>query len=621
MLGGYTGRFLWVDLQTGQLREEIPDERLLIDFIGGYGVAARLIYERQRPGIGPLDPESVFALLTGPLTGSPAPTGTRWTAAAKSPLTGTWGDSNASGYFGHALKASGYDAVFFTGAAERPVFLFLDDGKAELRPAAHLWGMDTYQVEDWVKAELGSDAEAACIGPAGEQRGLISAVIHAKGRAAGRGGMGAVMGSKHLKAVVARGQRPVEVADRAAVARLRKKYTQQIMRGVGSADFYRSTGTPGYITTGVRLGDSPTRNWGGVGPRDFLAQVERIGYQAIEELGKKRRACWRCPIACWGELRLHTEGETLYAHVPEYETAAAFGSNLLNADLLSIVKANEICNRMGLDTMSAGATVAFALECYEHGLIDKSQTDGMSLSWGDPAAIVEVLEKLARREPGLGELLADGVRAAARRIGSAAEAYAIHICGQELPMHDPRYEPGLGLIYRVDATPGRHTQGCQWFWPEGLPIDGPSFGEERDKQHGRGRTLRPLISLTHVMNASGICLFGYLSTRAEMLPEFLSAVTGHEYSMDDLLLIGERIACMRQAFNIREGVNVATASIPARAYGIPPLEEGPTAGFTVDIQTLQEDYLDAMEWTRDSAVPTARKLRSLGLDDVAEDLW
>ena len=619
MLGGFAGKFLWVDLSAGEINDEVPGDDLLRDFIGGYGVAARVLYDRQRPGVDPLGPENILGFLTGPLTASPAPSGVRWTVAARSPLTGTWGDSNCSGYFGPAMKHAGYDAVFFTGIAERPVYLHAKDGSAELRDATDLWGMDTYEVEDWVKSELGKRAEAACIGPAGEKMSRIGCIIHHKGRAAGRSGLGAVMGSKRLKAVVAEGDRPVPLADAERAEALRKKYVEQINGGVGLADFYRKTGTPGFIEAGIEFGDSPTRNWGGVGPRDFGDRVDKIGFDAIDAMGKKRRACWRCPIACWGEVSTEFGGREVHAHVPEYETAAAFGSDLLNDDLPSIVAANELCNRMGLDTISSGATIAFAIECRENGLL--ADDEGLDLTWGSAGAIVSLLEKMALRQPGLGELLADGVKIAAERIGQGAEKYAIHVGGQELAMHDPRFEPALGLIYQMDATPGRHTQGSQWFWPEGFDADTVKFGEERDRQDRRGRALRRIGGMAHVMNASGICLFGYLSTRVELLPEFLAAVTGHPYTLDDLILAGERIANMRQAFNVREGYNPIAAAVAPRAYGSPPLEAGPTAGVRVEIGSMRRDYLDEMGWTQDRAVPTREKLISLGLDDVARDLW
>ena len=306
--------------------------------------------------------------------------------------------------------------------------------------------------------------------------------------------------------------------------------------------------------------------------------------------------------------------------MPEYETASAFGSNCLVNDLSALVRANELCNRYGLDTISAGATIAFAMECYEQGIITAEDTGGIELRWGDAEAMIAILERVCQRE-GFGDVLADGVKRAAEHLGRSAQPYAIHVHGQELPMHDPRFEPGLGLIYKIDATPGRHTQASQFIPPPDFDIGVPDFGTLREQQNGRGRFLKPLSALNHVMNASGMCLFGYLSTRVNFLPDWLSAVTGHAYSLDELLLIGERIANIRQAFNIREGINLVAAPIPERAYGRPPLTAGPTAGVNVDVETMLREHLEERGWTQDEARPTAQKLKELGLDDVARDLW
>ncbi len=618
MTGGYMDRFLWVNLSDGTMQEEVPDEALWRDFVGGYGVGARLLYTRMRPGVEPLGPDNVLGFITGPLTGTPAPTGTRWAVVGKSPLTGTWGDANASGFFGVALKRAGYDAVFFTGIAARPVYLYLEDGRAELRDASHLWGQDCYQMEDWVKAELGKDVEAAGIGPAGEKLARIAAVIHYKGRAAARSGLGAVMGSKRLKMIAARGTRTVPLADPGATKDLRQKYVKEITSGVGFANFYRETGTPGYTPLGVLNGDSPTRNWG--------ASVASFpGAEALEfgELLKhrlSRESCWQCPIACWGTSRVEYGGQMIEAHQPEYETASAFGSMTLNNHYPSLIRANDLCNRYGLDTISAGACVAFAMECYEHGLIGPSDTGGIELRWGDHQAMNAFLEKLARRED-FGDLLADGVMRAAERLGPAAEPFAIHIGGQELPMHDPRFEPALGVIYQIDATPGRHTQACQYLVAPGFPSKRPNFGVNREEQKGRGRWIKEASCLCHTMNAAGVCLFGYLSTHVTFVPEFLSAVSGRPFTVDDMLQVGERIANVRQAFNVREGINAVTWPIPKRAYGIPPLPDGPTAGITVQIEEMLKEHLDEMGWTQDRALPRREVLERLGLEDIADDLW
>jgi aldehyde:ferredoxin oxidoreductase len=618
MLGGYMGRFLWVDLDEGTMHDEVPDEHLLRDFIGGYGVGARLLYDRMVPSADPLGPDNILGFVTGPLTGTPAPTATRWMVVGKSPLTSTWGDANASGFFGVALKRAGYDAVFFTGIAERPVYLYLDDGQAELREAGKLWGMDCYDVEDWVKAELGADVEAACIGPAGEKLALIAAVIHLKGRAAARSGLGAVMGAKRLKMVAARGSIEVPLANPELARSLRRKYVGEINSGVGSSDFYRITGTPGHTPVGAYTGDSPVRNWGA----SALAfpDVEPLEFEHLLKHRVKKESCWRCPMACWGTCRVDYDGQTIEAHQPEYETASAFGSMTLNNDYPSLIRANDLCNRYGLDTISAGGCVAFAIECYEHGLIGPGDTGGLELKWGDHLSMNAMLEKMARRED-FGDALADGVMRAADRLGPEAEPFAVHCGGQELPLHDPRFEPALGVIYKIDATPGRHTQACQHNVPPGFPSGIPDAGQDREDQEGRGRWVKEAACLCHTMNASGICMFGYLSTHVPFVPEFMEAVTGLDFTVEDMLIVGERIANVRQAFNVREGINAVTQPIPSRAYGVPPLPDGPTAGVTVDVETMLREHLEEMAWTPDGAIPGREVLERLGLGDVARDLW
>jgi aldehyde:ferredoxin oxidoreductase len=612
------GRFLWVNLADGTIQKEIPDESLLRDFVGGYGVAARLLYDRIPPNTDPLGPDNILGFVTGPLTGTPAPTGTRWTVVGKSPLTDGWGDANSGGFFGPALKRGGYDAVFFTGIAAQPVYLCIDNGRPELRDANAVWGLDCYQVEDWVKAELGDDFEAACIGPSGEKQVLISAVIHSKGRAAARSGLGAVMGSKHLKMIAARGTMDVPLVNPEVVQALRKKYVKEISSGVGSSDFYRTTGTPGYTPIGARNGDSPVRNWGA----SVLAfpDVEPLEFDKLLQHRVKRESCWRCPIACWGTSRVKYGDQVIEAHQPEYETASAFGSLTLNNNYPAIIKANDLCNRYGLDTISAGACLAFAIECYEHRLIGPADTGGIELAWGDHEAMNALLEKIARRED-FGDVLANGVKRAAERLGPEAEPFAAHVGGQELPMHDPRFEPGLGVIYRIDATPGRHTQGCQYTVPPGFKSERPNYGMNREQQTGRGRWVKEASCLCHICNASGICLFGYTSTHITFIPEFMSAVTGQPFSIDDMLTTGERIANIRQAFNVREGINPVAQTIPERAYGRPPLPDGPTAGINVQIEQMVQEYLDDMGWTQDAAVPQRNVLERLGLEEIARDLW
>lgn len=615
MIYGYSGKILYVDLSNERIESRELDPKLAWDFIGGYGIGARLLYDMIPAHANPLGPDNVLAIVAGPLTGSGAPTGTRWTVCCKSPLTKTWGDASGSGFFGAGLKSTGYDAVLINGISQEPVYLLINGEQANLHNADHLWGLDTYETDDVLKAKHGEDAQIACIGPAGEKLSLISGIVHHKGRIAARSGVGAVMGSKRLKAVVAKGKNKPIFAFPKTVEQLRRKYTRQIISGVGSADFYRLAGTPGYIVSGVQEGDSPIRNWKGV-PKDFQ-DVTKISAHAIFDLGRKKRSCWQCPIGCWGEVPLNNE----IVHQPEYETASAFGSNLLNSSLKGLLQCADICNRYGLDTISVGTAIAFAIECFEAGLITLSDTSGLVLRWGDEKGIVELTGQIARRE-GLGAMLADGTRLAAERIGKETKDYAMQISGQEVPMHDPRFEPGLGLVYIADATPARHTQSAQYLIGVDFDVgEYPGFGKKREKQYGRGRYMKPMSSLNHVVNTSGLCLFGYLSTTVSILPEWLTAVTGWNYSLEDVLLCGERIANIRQAFNARDGINFLEFDLPKRAYGNPPLESGPTAGFTVNIQTLLQEHLEEMDWDRETATPSKSKLEELGLWDISQDLW
>jgi aldehyde:ferredoxin oxidoreductase len=296
---------------------------------------------------------------------------------------------------------------------------------------------------------------------------------------------------------------------------------------------------------------------------------------------------------------------------PEYETVAAFGPLQLVSDLKAILTSNELCNRYGIDTISAGATIAFAMESFEKGLISQ-QDIGFSLLWGDGQAATRLVTEMALRE-GFGAVLADGSRRAAQRINPQAQQFAIHIMGQELAMHDPRLEPGVGLVYLADATPGRHTQACDYVGPPAWDIGFPGFAKDVGDQRERGRFMKPLGNLFHVLQASGACLFGYLSMTVDFLPEWLTAVTGHDYSLDELLVCGERIACLRQAFNVREGVNLLETQIPWRAYGQPPLDGGPNAGVTVKIQSLLQEYLQEMRWAPDSGTPDEERMGQLGI--------
>ena len=614
MARGYIGKMLWVDLSNNELKDEVLDEKLCRRFIGGCGLGSRLIYSRQKTGVDPLSHDTTFGILTGPLTGTAALGGSRYTVVGKSPLTGGWGDANSGGDFGPHLKFAGYDAVFFTGISEKPVYLFINNDKAELRDATHLWSKDCYVTEDMLNLELGKNVKVACIGPSGEKVALIAAVMNDRGRAAGRSGLGAVMGSKKLKAVVVKGSMKVPVADEKRVSNLRKKYLPELG---GTIEWLGNHGTA-FVTAGsAHSGDSPVKNWGGVGYFDF-PDIEPFAAENITSRRIKKYACYHCPIGCGSHMKAGT-GEYEYmegSHRPEYETLAMFGSNCLNNNIESIIKLNDICNRYGIDTISAGAAIAFTIECYENGFITQVDTDGIEMTWGNHRSIVSMTEKLAKRE-GFGDVIADGVKIAAERIGKGAAEYAMHIQGQELPAHDPKHDYHWGVPYLLDPTPARHTQNAEVFRPlaQVVQLDRKAYANE-------GMEYRIGSALHHIVNSSGMCAFVYSCfPNTSVLAEFMSAVTGWDLTLEELIKTGERILNMRQAFNILEGLTLTQFKIPDRLLGKPPFKEGPLAGVIINKDVWFKEYLSAIDWDQKTAKPNRKKLQELGLEDVAQELW
>ncbi|MCX7912098.1 MAG: aldehyde ferredoxin oxidoreductase family protein [Dehalococcoidales bacterium] len=593
---GYMGKILWVNLSSGEIKTEALDEKLCRDFVGGYGIGAKFLYDRMKPKVDPLGPENILGLITGPLTGSPIPATARYAAVAKSPLTGGWGDANCGGDFGPYLKFSGYDGVFFTGISPKPVYLLIDSGKAELKDASDLWGKTSYETEDTLMARYGSDCRVACIGPAGEKLSLISCIITDHGSAAGRSGLGAVMGSKKLKAVVAKGNMPIKIADKEAAEKLRNQHIKDMqVPGFGGIDSLRKYGTSAMTDKSAHSGDTPVRNWGGVGIID-LPNVEGLKPDVLLSYVAKHGACWHCPVACKATLKEGKEYKyPAGTRRPEYETQASFGANCGNAHTESINMVNYICNGYGLDTISAGTVIGFAIECYENGILTKKDTGGIDLRWGNHQAIVAMTEKLAKRE-GLGDILADGVKRAAEKIGKGAEKFAVHIGGQEVGMHDPKlgaFSPSASARYQMDATPGRHTQG---FGPSSFP--------------------------GHIVNASGLCLIGFgFGSGPEKLAAFLNAVTGFNYTTEEVLKAGERIAVLRHLFNLREGIREIDWKPHGRIIGEPPQKEGPLAGVTIDQKAQIYWNLGALDWDLYTTKPSRKKLIDLGFPEIAEELW
>lgn len=613
MASGYMGKLLWVDLSKKTIKEEVLDEKLCRDYLGGYGIGAKILFDHMPAGTDPLGPDAILGIMTGPFSGTAALGASRYTVVGKSPLTGGWGDANSGGDFGPYLKYAGYDGVFFTGISDKPIYLSIDNGNAELKDASHLWGKDTFDTEDILKADHGKDAEICCIGPSGEQLILFAAVMNNKGRAAGRSGLGAVMGSKKLKAVVVKGNMSVPQADEAKTKALRKEYLPKLG---GHITLLRDFGTPGIYNFMAEMGDTPCKNWTGQAVVDFPA-FKDIGTEPVMQRQAKKYGCYRCPIACGGHMKEST-GEYKYAegsHKPEYETLGMFGCNLLNDNVDSIILCNDLCNRYGVDTIAAGSAIGFTIDCYENGIITRTDTDGLEMTWGNHKSIVAMTEKMLKRE-GFGNVLAEGLMKASKKIGKGAEELAVHINGEAAPAHNPRFGIQWAISYIMDATPARHTQG-------GGPFP-PGVVEEYDRMmiSGRAPYQKRASNFNHIINSIGACQFvigGY--PHIDLFVEFVNSITGWNVNMDDLVTIGERISNIRQAFNAREGVHMLKYEYPGRLVGKPPLKAGPLAGKVVDEQTLYSEYLTEMDWDPDTAKPNKKKLEELDMFDVAKVLW
>ncbi len=614
MAHGFMGKMLFVDLSKKKLKDEELDEKTARHYLGGFGLGAKVLFERQKPGVDPLGPDAMLGLTTGMLTGTDAIGGSRYVMVGKSPLTGGWGDANSGGNVGPQLKFAGYDAVFFSGISDKPVYLFIDNGKAEIRDASHLWGKDTFETHDILREELGKDTEIACIGPAGEKVSLIAAIMNNKGRAAGRSGLGAVMGSKKLKAIALKGNMEIPVANKQAAKEMRKRHLGNMGPMV---KFMQDFGTCGMFEMCAKIDDAPTKNWAGTAEVD-MPDYEKIGGKYVIAQQERRYGCWRCPIACGGIMKAGT-GEFKWdagAHKPEYETQAMFGSNLLNNDIDTIIKANDICNRYGLDTISTGATIAFAMECYENGLITKEDTGGMEINWGDKKMIISLLEKVAERE-GFGDLLADGVKIAAERIGKGSEHYAMHVGGQEIPAHDSRGGHGFAIAYCSEPTPARHTMSGEGPNPPGLM---PEF--DRESYKGRGEPHKLGSCFSNAYNAAGLCMICYGDGygHIDYFIEAMKTISGWDFDKEEITKTGQRVDTMRLAFNIREGIHMPF-QLPDRMLGKPTKTVGPRAGVTMEMSDLYEEYYQAMGWDPKTGKPTKETLEELGMDFVAKELY
>lgn len=622
MAGGHRGRIGFIDLSEGTIKEEKLDGDMARNFIGGLGLGARILFERQNAGIDPLGPESILGFTTGPLTGTPCPTGGRYMAVCKSPLTGGWGDANSGGHFGSELKAAGWDALFVHGIAPTPEYLLVSSDGIELRDASHIWGKDTGDTEDILRKEIGiRRLRVASIGPSSEKLSLISGIVNDKGRVAARSGVGAVMGSKRLKAIAVHGNDKVPIADGKKLNELTKAFIKEIRESHGFPELLREYGTCGLTDAAIQTGAAPIKNWYLSGGQAFPNFQKIADGGAYLKYQVKKYGCANCPIACGGILSVaegpYPVGEM---HKPEYETIAGFGALCMNDDLFSIMKMNDMCNRGGLDTISAGTALAFGMECFEKGIITKSDTEGIELTWGDSKAMISMLDKMIRRE-GFGDILADGVKIAAQRIGKGSREFAVHVGGQEPGFHQALYLPGRGTGFVCDPTPGRHTAGPMSRIDFGSAVVAPypelQFKNfERYEYKSKGEASAKISCYLQVGSSAGVCLFPLMFFGNYPLIDFLNAVTGWDMDAQEALVTGARIQTLRQAFNVREGIEASEMKLPSRLVGSPPQSEGPLEGITIDIETLSAEYRKAMGWRPETGEPSKDTLHRLGLMEL-----
>ena len=667
------GKILNVNFTTGAIEpEEIPEETYR-KYLGGYGLGARLLFDRIPQGADPLGPDNILGFFPGLLTGTPL-FGIRYQAVAKSPKNNGWGDANCGGDFGPFLKHAGWDGLLLSGQAEKPVYLLIQDDQVEIKDAADLWGLLAIDVEMALKERHGKKASVACIGPAGENLSYMAGICNERGRLAARSGLGAVMGSKKIKALVCLASRNILAGDSKDVRMMVRTSLDEFVKPL--ATFFRSYGTTGITAGSAMSGDSPVKNWGGVGSVDFPDAGLLAGDSFNAKMDKKY-ACWHCPLACGAESHGWDEQEdeaqkriakraekrtTLQAelkdgageerakeieaavgqldrqdasdgeiendpkypyphhtHRAEYETAGSFGTMMLSADINALQYANHLCNQYGLDTISAGATIAFAMECYENGIITKEDTGGIELKWGNTEGIIEFLQLIGKREGRAGELFADGIRPAVEKLGPAAEPFAMEVGGEELPMHDPKLQPEFFTAYKLDPTPARHTQY------EGAGAGRPAWEiapavQDKAVASGRGEHHKGAAEYMHVVNSVGMCQFIMMAAPNNRMPEWINLTTGWDTTPKEILQAGERIANLRMAFNYREGDIVTKRRIPDRLIGKTPLTAGPHEGVTMDVETLEKEYLEACGWDLETARPTRAKLEELGLKDVADAL-
>jgi aldehyde:ferredoxin oxidoreductase len=608
-----SGNLLRIDVTSGAQRIETIEDSDLRRYLLGSGLAAKIVYEEMDPSLDPLDPGSPLLAFNGLLTGTFAPTGARSSWCGRSPLTGVWNEANMGGHWGAELRFAGFDGLIVTGRAVEPVYLWLHDGRAEVRPAGHLWGQDHFDTFARLRGETDPKAQVACIGVAGEKQVHMAGVMQGgqdHARTAGRGGMGALMGSKNLKAIVVRGKDRPTYPDLRAFRSFVKEINGFIQE---NAVGLSKMGTAGGVPATELTGDLPLQNWR-LG--SWKEQAARISGQRIAEtIFVRHTHCFACPIGCGKTVEI-ADGPYagVYGHGPEYETLAGFGGNCLCDDLNAISRMNDLCNRYGLDTISTSGAIAFAMEAYEKGLLDRVDTGGIELVWGNAQAMIQAVHAIANRR-GIGELLADGVRAAAARLGPEAEAFAIHVKGMEIPYHDPRAFVSMAPNYATASRGACHLESLSYWLGYGSRWEGWYAPDEFDDHDSsdKGQLAVDFQNFHTTYNPLGLCKF---IVKSKVGPpetaELVNAALGWDWTAHELLKTGERLFNLKRLINVRLGVTRADDTLPARLLA-EPRPSGGARGVLPDLDLMLEAYYHARGWTS-QGIPTSEKLLELGLD-------
>lgn len=611
MLGGYAGKILWIDLTSRQWHTEDVTEEMARKWLGGSGWAAATVSSMVPPDADPLGPENILGFFTGPLTGSPAPSSGRHSIAGKSPLTGIWGEASVGGNWGRALKFAGYDALILTGQSSEPVYIWINEENVEIRSAESLWGLDTYEIEAAVRELTHPRAQVSSIGPAGEKLAGIAGIFtdgH-EGRAAARCGLGAVAGSKKVKAIAVYGQKAPALFNKEELLKEIKAITPSIKeRTRATADF----GTAGLVIPCEKSGDIPVKNWSLGSWEEGAKKIS--GTVLAEKYLTGRFHCYGCPIGCGRQVSI-AKGKYPAVHGagPEYETLGLFGASCLIDDLEYICYANELCNRYGIDTIDAANLMAFCMEAYEKGIITKEDTGGLEIKWGDAEAVIELLKQTGEVR-GFGAVLAQGFPALIERYGTAAKEISMVSKGLSFPSHEPRAYNSIALGYATANRGACHLEAFSHPFERALTM--PDLGidkiMDRFSAEGKGEMVAKAQHLMMLFDSAALCKFtmngGVTPT---VLARWITLATGLEWTAEELIKCGERIFNMKRLFDVRCGITRKDDTLPDRILK-QPRGSGGAADNLPPLEEMLDQYYEYRGWDA-NGIPKEEKLRELGL--------